>query len=180
MVFACIAVIGGLYVASVPSAQDALYNMTLGKFDQGTYVERSATFAPAMEMFIRQPFFGFGWGADFSYSIVTQMLANVGLVGGAAFLVAVGATLVASRNARRDSGPAASHLTVYAEAAENAFIVYLAESVVSGFKFVVADFWCLWAFAMAAPSCIVSVRDDIDSSMASIGGWRSKPLPSDT
>jgi hypothetical protein len=133
-----------------------------------------------MEMFSRQPFFGFGWGADFSYSIVTQMLANVGLVGGAAFLVAAGATLVASRNARRGSDAATSHLAIYAEAAENAFIVYLAESVVSGFKFVVADFWCLWAFAIAIPTCLVSVRDDMNSSMASIGGWRSKVLPSDT
>jgi hypothetical protein len=184
MIFACIVVIGGLYVASVPSAQDALYNMTLGKFDQGTYVERSTTFAPAMEMFSRQPFFGFGWGADFSYSIVTQMLANVGLVGGAAFLAAAGATLVASRNARRGSDSAASqsaafHLAVYAEAAENALIVYLAESVVSGFKFVVADFWCLWAFALAIPSCLVSVRDDRHSSMARIGGWSSRPVSSD-
>jgi hypothetical protein len=179
-IFAGIAVIGGLYIASVPSARDALYNMTLGKLDRGSYLERSSTFGPAIEAFQRHPFFGAGWGTDFSYSLVTQMLANVGLVGTAAFLIAGGATLAASRSARRNPGAAAQHLAVYAEAAENAFVVYLAESVVSGFKYVVADFWCLWAFTLAVPCCIVLARKDMKVSMATTNRWQSKPLTGDT
>lgn len=177
-VFACTALIGGIYIAAVPSAQDALYNMTLGKIDRGSYVDRSITFAPALEMFHKQPLFGFGWGADFSYSMVTQMLANVGLAGSAAFLLAIGATLIASHSARRNNDVTRSpHLLVYAEAAENAFVVYLMESVVSGFKYVVADFWCLWAFAIAIPSCLVSARESTQTTAAIAGARARSRLP---
>jgi hypothetical protein len=160
-VFASVAVVGGLWLATVPAAWDAFYNMTMGKIDQGSYVERSTTIGPAMDLFARQPWFGFGWGADFSYSIVTIMLANVGLVGSIAFLFAIGGTLVASASARKKFGPSNSNLTVYAEAAETALLVYLAECVVSGFKYVVADFWCLWAFAVAIPSCLTCLAEDL-------------------
>ncbi len=98
----------------------------------------------------------------------------------ASVLIAGGATLAASRSARRNPGAAAQHLAVYAEAAENAFVVYLAESVVSGFKYVVADFWCLWAFTLAVPCCIVLARKDMKVSMATTNRWQSKPLTGDT
>ena len=117
-VFGSLAVIGAIWLIAFPSAQDAVYNMTLGKFDNGTYVQRSTTLAPAMELFARRPWFGSGWGVDFSYSIVTLMLANIGLVGSIAFVCAIAATLIASRAARRTFGPGASDLAAYAEAAE--------------------------------------------------------------
>lgn len=158
-VFGFIGVIGGIWLMSVPSAGDAVFNMTLGKFDQGTYVDRAATLGTAMELFVKQPWFGFGWGADYSYSLVTQMLANVGIVGIATFLLAVAATLIASRTMRVQMAAIEPRIVVYAEAAENAVIVYLAASVISGFKYVVADFWCLWAFAIAIPSCLVAIRE---------------------
>jgi hypothetical protein len=160
-IFGLIAVLGGVWLALVPTAQDALYNMTVGKFQGGTFIERSGTFAPAMELFARQPWIGLGWGADFSYSIVTLMLANVGIVGSALFLSAALGTLISSRLTRKTLVAGPSQLTVYAEAAENAFLVYLAESVVSGFKYVVADIWCLWAFAIAIPSCLVCMNEDV-------------------
>jgi len=177
--FAFMAVIGGIWLASVPTAWDAFYNMTLGKFTAGSYVERSTTIAPAMEMFARQPWFGFGWGADFSYSIVTLMLANLGLVGSFSFLFAVIATLVASAHARKRFQTSGSNLAVYAEAAENALLVYLAASMVSGFKYVVADFWCLWAFAVAIPSCLVCIGDEIRSAVPGLGTWRPGSIARD-
>ena len=177
--FGLMAVIGGIWLASVPTAWDAFYNMTLGKFDAGSYVDRSTTFAPAMELFSRQPWFGFGWGSDFSYSIVTLMLANLGLVGSFSFLSAVIATLVASANARTRFRTNGSNLAIYAEAAENALLVYFAESVVSGFKYVVADFWCLWAFAVAIPSCLVCIGDEMPSAVPQRAAWRSESLAHD-
>jgi hypothetical protein len=173
-VFGSLAVLGGVWLALVPSAQDALYNMTIGKFQGGTYVERSGTIAPAMELFAKQPWIGSGWGADFSYSIVTLMLANVGIVGSTFFLFAVMGTLISSRSARLGFVASPSHLTVYAEAAENAFLVYLAESVVSGFKYVVADIWCLWAFVIAIPSCLVCTNEDMSPSRPDTGNWRKE------
>jgi hypothetical protein len=175
-VFCLIAVLGGLCLASFPTAQEALYNMTFGKFEHGTYVQRSGTLAPAIERFSRQPWFGFGWGTDFSYSIVTLMLANVGIIGSLAFVVAVMGTLIASRTARKTEW---SSLAVYAEAAENAFLVYLAESAVSGFKYVVADIWCLWAFAIAIPSCLVCQSEDVRPRASGLRTWRPKPIARD-
>ena len=178
-VFGCLAVVGGVWLASVPAARDAFYNMTVGKFAGGSFVERSTTIAPAMDLFTRQPWFGFGWGADFSYSIVTQMLANVGLFGSFAFVFAVSGTLVASVTARLRFGASDSNLAVYAEAAENALLVYLAESTVSGFKYVVADFWVLWAFAVAIPSCLVCLAEDLRPSVRGSRSWRPKSVAGD-
>jgi len=163
--FGSTAVVGAILLLSVPRAWDAFYNMTLGKFQAGSYVERSTTLAPAMEMFLQHPWFGFGWGANFSYSIATLMLANVGLVGSVSFVVAVVCTLIASGTARQKFMTFDSRLAIYAEAAENALLVYLAESLVSGFKYVVADFWCLWAFAIAIPSCLVCMGEDVRPSV---------------
>jgi hypothetical protein len=177
--FSFMAAIGGIWLAFVPSAQDAFYNMTLGKLQQGTFVERSTTLGPAMELFLRQPWFGFGWGADFSYSIVTLMLANVGLLGGISFLFAVTGTLAASGTARRRFRAHEPTLAVYAEAAENALLVYLVESIVSGFKYVVADFWCLWAFAIAIPSCLVCAEQDTRALVTGVGTWRSRSMARD-
>jgi len=179
-VFACIGIVGGIWLAAMPSAREAVYNMTFGKFEHGSYVERSTTFGPAVELFTRQPWFGFGWGADFSYSLVTQMLANVGLVGSAAFLAAITATLMALQSAQKLGSAVSPQLSIYAEAAENALIVYLGESIVSGFKYVVADFWCLWAIAMAIPSCLVSAREVAQASWVKPGAWRRKPIAHDT
>jgi len=176
-VFGSVAVLGGIWLALVPTAQDALYNMTLGKFEGGTYVERSGTFAPAIELFAKQPWIGFGWGADFSYSIVTLMLANVGIVGSALFLFAILGTLISSKMARTALAASTSHLTVYAQAAENAFLVYLAESVVSGFKYVVADIWCLWAIVIAIPSCLACMNEDIVPLRSDARIWRSESIP---
>ena len=172
MMFALVALIGGIWLAAVPSAQEALYNVTLGKFTVGSYVERSTTIAPAMELFDRQPWFGFGWGADFSYSIVTLMLANAGVVGSLAFVIAIAGTLLASASARNKFGMGNSGLAVYAEAAENALLVYLAESVVSGFRYVVADFWCLWAFAVAIPSCLTCLDENARPYIPRMRIWR--------
>jgi O-antigen ligase len=161
----------------VPAARDALYVMTLGKFEVGTYGERAATLGPAIQAFERQPLLGTGWGTDFSYSVATQMLANSGLIGTALFVCAIIATLVASRKARRRYAERSRTLALYAEAAENAFIVYLAESVVTGFKYVVADIWCLWALAIAIPSCLTCLRHEewsvIEGRQAILGRFRS-------
>ena len=176
VMFASMALIGGIWLATVPTAQDAFYNMTLGKFTEGSYVERSTTIAPAMELFAKQPWFGFGWGADFSYSIVTLMLANAGVVGSLAFVIAIAGTLMASASARKKFGMGNSGLAVYAEAAENALLVYLAESVVSGFRYVVADFWCLWAFAVAIPSCLVCLDEKARPYIQSRRSWRPQSV----
>jgi hypothetical protein len=174
VMFVFMVAIGGIWLVTVPASQDAFYNMTLGKLREGSYIGRSTTLAPAMELFSRQPWFGFGWGVDFSYSIVTLMLANVGLVGGISFFFAVIATLIASETARRKFRASESNLVVYAEAAENALLVYLAESIVSGFKYVVADFWCLWAFAIAIPSCLVCTEQDVRALVPGVGSSATK------
>jgi hypothetical protein len=127
-----------------------------------------------MDLFSRQPWFGFGWGADFSYSIVTQMMANVGVLGSVAFICAIAGTFIASATARRNCGASDTNLSIYAEAAENAMLVYLADSTVSGFKYVVADFWCLWAFAIAIPSCLVCLAQDFPHQVRGIGGLAGK------
>lgn len=154
---ACLVVAGSVLLTLLPGFRDALYEFTFNKAASGSYVERSGAVWDAFNLFGQQPLFGLGWGGNFSFSIVSILLANVGLVGTLVFAVAVSATLLASRAARLACrGPAEWRLRVYAEGAENAMIVYMAVSTISGFHFVVAEFWCLWAFALAIPSALAT------------------------
>ena len=38
----------------------------------------------------------------------------------------------------------------------------MALSVISGFHFVVADFWCLWALALAIPSALARASQGVN------------------
>lgn len=159
-------VAGGLIVAMIPTYGDVIYEFTFGKAGGGSYADRTGAVWEAFRLFSDHPQFGLGWGGNFSFSIVSTLLANVGLVGTLLFTACISATLLASRGARRASrAPEAWRLRAYAEGAENALVVYIALSVISGFHFVVADFWCLWALTIAIPSALAvgSYRLDLTS-----------------
>lgn len=145
-------------LAALPALRDALYGVTLGKSQTSSYGDRTAAIFAAIDTFMNYPWLGHGWGSDYSYSIVTQMLANTGVLGMAAFIAAFGGTLVISRGWRLSRGAVLAgedhRFPAYAVAAETAMLVSVAMAAISGFKYVVADFWCLWAMTIAIPSCI--------------------------
>jgi hypothetical protein len=144
-------------LALVPEVRDIAYAFTLGKTSSGSYMDRTATVWKAFDLFLQKPWLGWGWGSDYSYSIVSIMLCNTGIIGTGIFVLALVGTLGALRAAQSAvvaSGGA--KLQAYALAAENALIVYLAQNAVSGFKYVVADFWCFWGLAIAIPSCLAA------------------------
>lgn len=143
-----------------PAFQAAIYEMTLGKTSGGSYAERSQTVITAIRLIPEKPWIGWGWGGVVTYSIAPQLLTNIGALGTACFLFALVGTLVASHAARKNSNPADWRLRAYAKGTENAMIVFMAQSLAAGFHFVVADFWLLWAFALAIPSCLTSRRRD--------------------
>jgi O-antigen ligase len=118
-------------------------------------MERTTSMLQAIDLFWRSPWVGWGWGTYSSLNSVLHWLANTGLVGTAVFLLAYLAPLGASIGAR-SAVAAAGHwkLSAYAMGMENATIVCLAMSVVSGFKFVSPDIWCLWAMTIAVASCL--------------------------
>jgi O-antigen ligase len=148
--------IGTIALTLSPSFATAIYFFTFGKASTSSYMDRAQSVADAFNAFLQQPWFGMGWGSMTSFSIVSLMLASVGLVGASIFAAAVIATILSSRAARLS--PMAANewrLRGYAAGAENAMMVYLAQAIVAGFKFVVVDFWCLWALAIAIPSCLV-------------------------
>ena len=158
---ACLAVAGSALLTLLPAFRDALYEFTFDKAASGSYIERSGAVWDAFNLFGARPLLGLGWGGNFSFSIVSTLLANVGLVGTLVFAAAVLATLLASRAARLAcQEPGEWRLRAYAEGTENAMIVYMAVSLISGFHFVVADFWCLWAIALAAPSALARASRD--------------------
>jgi O-antigen ligase len=142
-------------VIVLPKFGEALYVMTLGKSSSFSYMERTTSMLQAIDLFWRSPWVGWGWGTYSSLNSVLHWLANTGLVGTAVFLLAYLAPLGASIGAR-SAVAAAGHwkLSAYAMGMENATIVCLAMSVVSGFKFVSPDIWCLWAMTIAVASCL--------------------------
>ena len=155
---------GSVLLMFMPDFRDALYEFTFAKGSSGSYLERSQAVWDAFALFGKQPLFGLGWGGNFSFSIVSTLLANAGLVGTLLFSAAILATLMASRTARLAcSAPSEWRLRAYAEGAENALIVCIAVSVISGFHFVVADFWCLWALALAIPSALARASQGVNS-----------------
>ena len=147
-------VAAALLLTVFPSFRDALYQFTFNKTSSGSYIERSGAVWDAFNLFYAHPLLGLGWGGNFSFSIVSTLLADTGLIGTILFLVAIGATILASGAARRRAPASQWRLRAYAEGLENAMIVFMAVSVVTGFHFVVADFWCLWALSLAVPSAL--------------------------
>ena len=143
----------GVIVMLLPSFGELIYGVTFGKTSSSSYSDRSSAVLDGLQSFLQQPLLGWGWGGSFSYSIATQLLACTGVVGTICFLAAVSGTFIASRAARRPKS-ADWRLGAYAQGTENAMIVYLAQSLVTGFHFVVPDFWVLWALAIAIPSCL--------------------------
>ena len=149
-----------LLLTVFPSFREALYQFTFNKTSSGSYIERSGAVWDAFNLFYAHPLLGLGWGGNFSFSIISTLLADSGLIGSFLFVVAIGATILASGAARRRAPASQWRLRAYAEGLENAMVVYMAVSVVTGFHFVVADFWCLWALSLAVPSalCAATVR----------------------
>jgi len=137
-------------LAALPKLREALYVMTIGKSSTYSYKERTGSMTEAFRTFGEQPIFGGGWGVDHSYSIATQLLANVGLLGTCAFLVAAALPLMAAHLTRRQldaRGP-----SVYATpilAASNALFVLLATCIVAGFRYGVLDIWFIWGLLIA-------------------------------
>jgi O-Antigen ligase len=139
----------------LPDFQNAINEVTLAKASTGSYVDRTNSVWSAFRSIIEQPWIGLGWGGFTSYSIVTQLLTSNGGIGTAFFGGALFATLAASRAVRRSPLAVKEwRLCAYAEGFENALLVYLAQSVITSFHFVVADFWCLWGLAIAVPSSL--------------------------
>src|SRR5262249_50956326 len=79
--------------------------------------------------------------------LLTILLANVGIIGAAAFFCAVFATVLGAESARRATTE--DKLKPVVLAAVNTLIVSLALSVVSGFKYVVLDTWFIWGMLLA-------------------------------
>ena len=149
--------IGAIVLALSPAFQKAIIGVTIGKVGSTSYADRTATFETALHSFTERPWFGNGWASDFSYSMVTNMLANVGVVGFLLFLLALGGTILTSWSTRHVvTDPDQWRLRAYAMGAENAMIVYMMQAVVAGLKYVVPDLWCLWALTLAIPSNLLA------------------------
>lgn len=159
-----LALLATIALAVLPELRETMYGVTFGKSETTSYGDRTAAIVAAIDMFRGYPWIGRGWGSDYSYSIVTQLLANTGVLGTAAFAAAIAGTLLISRGWRMSvaapSGSDAWRYAAYAMAAETALLVCLSMAAISGFKYVVADFWCLWGFAIALPSCIAIAAQD--------------------
>jgi hypothetical protein len=148
--------VGAVLLLSLPDFASVIYDVTLGKASTGSYTERTTSVANALDGLSQlQWWIGTGWGGVISYSLLTVVFTSTGLIGSICFASAVLATLAALRLALRADAAADWRLHAYSHGLENAMVVYLAMSVVSGFRFVVADFWCLWAIAIALPSAML-------------------------
>ncbi|QQP92766.1 O-antigen ligase family protein (plasmid) [Skermanella sp. TT6] len=137
-----------IMLAMLPEFQQGVAAMTVNKTASGSFTHRWSTVIEGFEQFAERPWFGWGWGFSTSYSMVTIVLANLGIAGALLMLMAIVMALLGSLLARSQSSSEYEQERVHAVAAEIAFLVSLASCCISGFKYVTLDLWFLWALLL--------------------------------
>lgn len=141
---------GTLALAVLPKLRAAIWQTTFGKTQTFSYKDRTGSMAEALDRFHHYPLAGQGWASDYSYSMVTQLLANTGAIGTLLFALAAGATLLAARLLRRALEARGERRTAaLLLGAANGFTVLIGASVVSGFHYVTLDMWFIWGLLIA-------------------------------
>lgn len=145
---AVLAAIAGL--VALPGLREAVYTTTFGKANSYSYKDRTGTMAEALHQFQQHPLVGRGWGTDHSLSIVTQLLASIGVIGTGLFVLAAGTTVLTALLVRRAlNRRGASRTAPLLLGASNAFVVLIGVSVASGFHYVTLDMWFVWGLLIA-------------------------------
>ncbi len=131
-----------------------LDEVTLSKLDTWSFKDRFANTQRGWELFLSRPALGSGWGSS-QDSLPIMLLANVGLIGLVAFLLAMTWTLVGTGKAlAARPNAAAGDLWLDCAGCQTALYASLAMSIASGFKYVVFDFWFMWGASIATVAAL--------------------------
>jgi O-antigen ligase len=137
---------------TVPAAQRVLDMALFTKAEGYSALERATTVQHAFEMFQKHPVLGIGWSSIGSYDLVVNILANAGIIGLAAFLVAMYSIfreLYRSIKLRSRSLGIAGLMQIDF-ALYIAFAAVLATSSLTGILYVFPFFWSICGLAIAA------------------------------
>jgi hypothetical protein len=149
-----IAAAGALIAASllyalVPLIRAVIDDTVFAKAQTWSAAERLGTVTDAWWHFVEYPFLGTGWGTAPSHDLAVYLLANVGVVGLAAFLALVIHLLRQLHRATHAVRPASRTDVAYASAAQVALVLMLVLNALTGFAFVFGHVWLVIAVAAA-------------------------------
>jgi hypothetical protein len=134
-----------------PVVAEVINEFTFEKTESYSFNERTGGMLDALILFSERPFLGWGWGRSTSHSVVTIMLANVGLIGSLLFIGLVVCSLWGAYACSR-SRLSTREVSDQIDAARLTVIISLTASVISGLKYVVLDTWFWWGLLIALES----------------------------
>jgi hypothetical protein len=147
----CVAAAGVLIAFS--SFRHVVYDMTFNKTASYSYNERITAMHDAYQFFYNHPLLGAGWGSATPADLFGTLLGNTGVFGTTMFCTALLATIFGLHAARRAAaGQPQTLLMAYAAGAQNAMLVSVGVSMISGMKYFFLDDWCYWAVAISTAS----------------------------
>jgi len=135
-----------LLIATVPAVQDVVRRAVLEKGASGSGLERAMTIVLALGYFMQYPVLGVGWGSVTSHDVIALMLSNVGVVGFAAFVGAVGTVLLRSWSALV---PLSGSLSTSRAVWLSSFAVYQIVCLAAGFPLAYGNYWVVLGLAIA-------------------------------
>jgi O-antigen ligase len=134
-----------------PVVAEVINEFTFEKTESYSFNERTGGMLDALILFSERPFLGWGWGRSTSHSVVTILLANVGLIGSLLFIGLVVCSLWGAYACSR-SRLSTREVSDQIDAARLTVIISLTASVISGLKYVVLDTWFWWGLLIALES----------------------------
>jgi len=145
-----------LLYATVPVVRQVAESVLFSKAGGYSALERLMTVANAYDMFKKYPILGIGWSSIASHDLIVNILANCGVVGLTAFLIAIYCSFRALYLSL-SSRPATFAAVLQPDFASFlALAVNLVACIISGSLFVFPFFWFLCGFAIAVPDGYVA------------------------
>ena len=149
---AFVALLGGglvLLITSTPFLSTLFNTLILEKASGGSGVERAMTVQLAFGYFERYPILGIGWGSATSHDLVVLLLSNVGVIGALVFFSAMASALRANWKAL---GALPSPTNLSRIAWFSGLLLFLLNSLLTGFPLSIGTFWVVLGMALATSS----------------------------
>lgn len=150
-----LAVIGLIY-ATVPVAQQVVESVLLSKGGGYSALERLMTISNSYRMFLQYPLLGIGWASIASHDLIVNIIANCGVLGLAAFAIAMFFTFRTLYRSIRSRSATFAALMQLDMALFVALAVTVITCIISGALFVFPFFWFLCGLAIVMPDLMAS------------------------